>query len=254
MSCVKPVMDFRRIDVAGPLNVRETDFFFEVPEFITLPSDEERSPRKLPPSLKVVRSSSYALSGNCNVTYYIVARIWRCDKLVCRTSREIIVIPTTEIPPPLEPEDLKADFELTATSSLGSFWSPSKSLTVTASSSEPRPLVFPTNQGEYGSTEVLLDFKARGISIENEDVVGPHLTNCNITITPEAITYFLGHENESVMSMEEARQSPFAVLKRSIFTKEKRHVHLTGWKRKCRKITCKVQAALCNPKITDSCC
>lgn len=227
------------MSVEGFLNIwHDTGFFFDIPESITLPSDDECLPHKLPPSISIVKSTPCTATGNCDVVYYVEARILRLGQLVCHAFREIIVMPAAEIPPPLDPDDLKKEFQLTATSSMGSFWNPTKGATIVASSREPRPLVFPTNEGEYGSTEVLLDFKTQCASDEDGEMTDHQLTECDVMITLEAVTYFLEHEQESVMSMAEALQSPFAVLKRTAFKTEKRHVHLKRW-RKGREIACK---------------
>lgn len=240
MSCVKLAADFERVEVEGSLNKgHQTDFFFDVPEFITLPSDKESIPQKLPPSITIVKYPPCTVGGNCDVSYHIQARILSGDTMVSHASREIIIMPTTEIPPPLEPEDLQKEFQLTAASSLGSFWHPTKNFTVVVSSMEPRPLVFPANKGEYGSTEVPLNFKTWGISDKNDEMIGPQLADCEVSMTLEAVTYFLEHEQESVMSMTEAQQSPCTVLKKTTFKTEKRKVHLVGW-RKTREIVCKL--------------
>jgi hypothetical protein len=244
MSCVKLASDFRRFALGGSLRIGyETDFFFDIPEFITLPSDDACMPHELPPSIRVIKSSTCAVAGNCDVTYFIEARILRHRDLVSLGSREIIVMPATEIPPPLEPGDLKREFQLRAASSIASLWNPTNGVTVVVSSTEPRPLVLPANKGEYGSTEVLLNFKTQGIVNENGDLIGPQLTDCDVMITLEAVTYFLAHEQESVMSMVEALESPFTVLKRTTFKTEKRHVNLTGWTRG-REIACKFLATI----------
>lgn len=104
---------------------------------------------------------------------------------------------------------------------------------------EPRPLVFPVNKDEHGSTEMLLNFKTWGISDKHGEMRGPQLTDCEVMITLEAVTYFLEHEQESVMSVNEAQQSPCTVLKKTTFKTEVRRVHLLGW-RKSREIVCRL--------------
>jgi hypothetical protein len=86
--------------------------------------------------------------------------------------------------------------------------------------------VFPANKDEYGSTEVLLNFKTRGMLDENGELIDPQLSDCEFMITLEAVTYFLGHEQESVMSVAEALQSPLAVLKKTTYKKRRRKMQL----------------------------
>jgi hypothetical protein len=232
MSCVKLATDFRRSHCTGSVSMgHETNFFFDLPEFVTVPSDEAFLPRRLPPSISVSKCDPHAVGGNCDVAYFVEARILTGDKLVCYSSREILVLPATEIPPPLDPADLKNEFRMAASSELGSFWSSTRSTTILVSSTEPRPLVFPTAKGEYGSTAVILNFRTRGSYPESERNAGPQLTDCEVVITLEAITYFLEQERQSMMSIDEALKSQQTVLKKTTFKTEKRHIHLRKWKK-----------------------
>jgi hypothetical protein len=261
MSCVKTVSDFQQIALEGTSHVaHQTGFFFNIPESIMLPSYEKNMPQNLPPSIRVQKPVVYAeqenyrsaVSGNCDVSYHIEARALMRGQLVCHTSREIIVIPVADIPPPLEPEDLKREYLLAAASSPRSFWKPNKSATVVISCMEPRPLVFPTNEEDFGSTEVLLNFKTRGELNENSEMTGPQLEDLEVLITLEAITYFLEHEQESVMSVAEVLQSPTAVLKKTRYKTKNRKMHLAGWS-KGREIACKYSITiLLKPYVTDA--
>lgn len=218
MSCVKLATDFRQICLHNSLNIgNEVEFFFEIPRFAMIPSDEALSSQKLPPSVRVIKSSPCEITGSCDVKYCIEARVLRGDKVVAHTCREIIVLPTSEIPPPTDPRDLKDDFRLMTSSSLGSFWNSAKSLTLVLSTAEPRPVVYRIEKGEYGSTEVALNFKTRAALEDIESVLGGYLTSCDVTVNLEAITYFLEHEQDSVMSIAEALKSPSTVLKKSTF-------------------------------------
>ncbi|KIM99900.1 hypothetical protein OIDMADRAFT_55793 [Oidiodendron maius Zn] len=237
MSCVKVTADFQEIDVGDSLDTwYKTDFFFNIPEFLALPSDEECSRYKLPPSIRVMKSARHMASGNCDVIYNIEARVLRLEKQVCSSSREVIIIPATRIPPPLDPESLQKEYQLAAEWTLGSPWSSKKSITVLASSMEPPPLVFPTNKGEYGSTKALLNLKTRAITGKDMELMGYRLSECEAVINLEAVTYFLGREEESVMSVAEALQSPLVVLKKTAYKKERRKIQLGAW-RKSSKIT-----------------
>jgi hypothetical protein len=49
------VTDFQQIDLGdSPYMGQKVNFFFNVPEFLTLPSDEQRLQYKLPPSIRVI--------------------------------------------------------------------------------------------------------------------------------------------------------------------------------------------------------
>jgi hypothetical protein len=247
MSCAKTVSDFQQIALEGTSHVaHQTSFFFNIPESIMLPSYEKNMPQNLPPSLRVRKpvvcaeqgNNRTTVSGNCDVSYHIEARALMRGQLVCHTSREIIVIPLTGIPPPVEPGDLKREYLLAAASSPRSCWRPNKSATVVISCIEPRPLVFPTNEEDCGSTEVQLNFRTRGELNENSGMIGPQLEDFEILITLEAITYFLEREQQSVMSVAEVLQSPTAVLKKTRYKTKSWKMHLTGWT-KGREIACK---------------
>jgi hypothetical protein len=62
---------------------------------------------------------------------------------------------------------------------------------------------------------------------ENGELIDPQLPDCEVMITLEAVTYFLGHKQEFVMSVAEALQSPLAVLKKTTYKKGRRKVQLT---------------------------
>jgi hypothetical protein len=252
MSCVKKAAEFKRVRLKESLTTAyQIDYFFEIPESITLPSENKCLPSKLPPSIRVVKSALYTVSGICDIVYYIEARVMKHAKLVSYAIRDIIIIPTAEIPPPVDPGDFKKEFQLANASSFGSFWNSTSNVTVVASSMEPRPLVFPVNKGEYGSTELLLDFKTQSGLDGDGEIMGSQLTACEVTITLEAVTYFLTHQQESVMSMDEALQSLVTVLKRTTFKTEKRYVPLTEWQ-KGRVIVCELIPAIPSLEKTDS--
>jgi hypothetical protein len=243
MSYVKIADDFKQLPSEGASNTtHQASFFFDVPEHITVPSFEKVFTHQLPPSIRVVKTASStefpencraAIAGHCDITYHIEARISRRGKVVCYTRREIILMPTTETPPPLDPGDLKHDYRLLTALSLGSFWKPKKTISITVSSKEPRPVVFPYLKGEWasGNTEVLLDFKARKTFDDEDSFLEPPVTECELMITLEAITYFLEHETDQVLSIAETRRCPCAILKRKRFKTQKRKVKLEGWKR-----------------------
>lgn len=242
MSCVKVPDDFKTVPLEGYNAVTQgIEFFFDIPKSITVPTYEEQLINQLPPSIRVVKTTQSAqlpehcratIASHCDVTYHVEARIFREGKVVCEMRREIIVIPTTETPPPLEPEDLKYEYRLFATSCLGTFWKP-KSTSITVSSKEPRPLVFPSSKGYCAAmnTEVLLSFRARKMCDGGETFLEPPVTECEVKVTLEAITYFLQHEKEHVMSIAETQRSPCAILKRKRFKTQTRNLKLVGWKR-----------------------
>ena len=245
MSCVKIPQDFQR--VLGETSFAATyraEFFFDIPESITVPSYERHTGEQLPPSIRVVKTPSStempehchtAIAGNCDVTYHIEARMLRGNKVVGDIRREIIVMPSSEMPPPLDPEDLQKEYRLYAASSIGSFWNSKRSVAVTILSKEPRPLVFPVVKGECapGSTEVSLNFRAQKMYDMDfeQDLPEPPFTECEAMATLEAITYFVGCEKEWTMSVAETRTCPSAILKRKRFKPQKRKLKLAGWKR-----------------------
>jgi hypothetical protein len=249
MSYVKVAEDFQRLNTGTSQTItHQVDFFFDIPESIPLPSHENETLQKLPPSIRVLKSTlqdarenySSAAMSSCDVSYHIEARIFRCGRRVCEVNREILIMPVTEIPPPLEPEDFKGEFQLVATSSLKSHLNPKKSITVKVSSSEPPPLVFPTKEGEMGSTKLLLYFRTGVILSEwsERTVLESQIANCEVSVALDATTYFLANEQASAMSVAEAIQSPLVVIKNTRFEEEKRKLNLKGWKR-VRERACK---------------
>lgn len=152
-------------------------------------------------------------------------------RAVFDASREIIVMPAMEIPPPLEPADLQKEYQLFATSSIGPFWKPKKSIVLTVSSMEPPPPVFPAVNGgcSTASTGLFLEFKTRKIVDCEERFFEPPLTECEVLLTLEATTYFLDHEKDWMMSASETEQRPRTVLKKTRFRTQKRKLKLAGW-------------------------
>lgn len=245
MSCVRVADDFQQLCLEEQCaTTRWTDFFFDMPDFITVPTYEKGREHQLPPSIRVVKAvhstelpyyNRGVVAGNCDVIYHIEAKILKANKVVGVTQREIIVMPCTEPPPPLDTEDLLKEYQLHAASSMGSFWNPKKRIAVTVLSKEPRPVILPTTKGQSPptSTEVLLNFTTQKIC--DGDVEGvqlePPFTECEVVVTLEAITYFVEHEKARVMSVTEAENCPFTILKRRQFKPQTRKLKLTGWER-----------------------
>jgi hypothetical protein len=138
-----------------------------------------------------------------------------------------------ETPPPLDPEDLQYEYLLSARSSLRSFWKAKNSLAVSVSSKEPPPVVFPSLKGHCGAigTKLLFDFKARQMYDMAASLVEPPVTECEVMVTLEAITYFLEQEKERVLSITETQKDSRVLLKRSTFKTRKRKLKLEGWTR-----------------------
>lgn len=252
MSCVKVANEFQRIDVGNPHTVAyQTRFFFDIPDFTTLPSYRNSTPQRLPPSIRVVKSdfistateklhNGSSLASTCDVTYRIISRVFAAGRLKCDASREIILMPVEDIPPPLEPEDFGKEYRLVTATSLRPSWRSRKSVTVIISSIEPRPLIFPNRKDGCESTEVLLYLKTGGLldgSSERAFIEG-QLTDCEIRINLEAVTYFSGQEQKVSMSMAEALQSPSVVLKKTKYTPNRKKLRLERW-RKGREVACK---------------
>jgi hypothetical protein len=237
MSCVKTAEDFQQISEDSGGVIYRAGFFFDIPKSITMPSYDKDMMHKLPPSIRVVKKTSPellkhpsdAVVGQCDIIYRIKARMSIGGRVVCDTSREIVVMPATEIPPPLEPGHLRKEYQLFASSSIGPFWKPKNSTIITVSSQEPRPLVFSAMNGSCSSTEFLLEFKTQNFVGCKESPVEPQLTECEVLLTLKATTYFLDYEKEWMMSLAEAEKHPRVVLKKTRFKTQKRKLKLAGW-------------------------
>jgi hypothetical protein len=185
--------------------------------------------QELPPSIRVVQStskkSSIAGCGRtpmvCDVAYFIEIRLFLKGRAVCEATREIMVMPVAETPPPIDPEDLRNEYCLFASSPLGISWRRRHCLMVSVASLEPQSLLFNSASAkEYlSSTELLLTFSVRQMLADNDSwyFAKPEITNCDITITLEATTYFLPQEEQSVLSVSEARDRQYSVVKMSKF-------------------------------------
>jgi hypothetical protein len=253
MSCVKVANEFQRVDVGNPHTLKyQTEFFFNIPGSTTLPSLYGNSiAQRLPPSIRVVKSdfisaattethngSSHA--STCDITYKIVARVFLGGRLKCNTTREIILMPVEDIPPPLEPEDFGKEYRLVAATSLRLSWRSRKRVTVVISSVEPQPLIFPSCKEGCESTEVLLHFKTRGLLDGSNEraFVEAQLTDCEVRINLEAVTFFSGHEQKAAISIVEALKSPAVVLKKTRYTPNRTKLRLGKWS-KGQEIACK---------------
>jgi hypothetical protein len=245
MSCIKVADDFQQFSPDEQCSTTcWTTFFFCVPEFITVPSYEKGRKQQLPPSIRVVKTVSSpelpdysrgVVTGSCDVIYRIEARVLKNNKVIGATQREIIVMPCIEPPPPLDIEDLRKEYQLYAASSMGPFWNPRKRISVAILSKEPRPIVFPTTKGECLSTgtDVLLNFRTQMMCNEDmgEGLFEPPFAECEVMVTLEAITYFVEHEKDLMMSVAEIKKCFFAILKTTRFRPQKRKMKLAGWKR-----------------------
>ena len=262
MSYIKVAGDFQQISTdASHTAIYRTSFFFDIPEFILPPSSEDSSRQSLPPSMHVEKSisdrtrKSYSTTNTsiCDISYHIEARVLTCGRQACSTSREVIILPASDIPAPLAPEDLKGEYQLFSSSSLGWLRKGQKSATVVVSSAEPRPLVLPSKEGDIGSTELFLDFKTRVKSNANNDaaILATQLSECEVSITLNAVTYFSARKLTSVMSVAEAMQSPLVILKPTKYEMGKRKLQLKEWRRG-REIACKYLDQSISPAFNDS--
>jgi len=255
MSCVRKAEDFHQEAIEGSnLVTSQSRFFFDMPESMMLPSlfngtNPKATFHQLPPSIRVVKEDSKEwrlagqspIAGVCDVTYYIEALFSLKGKAGCEVRREIIVMPVAEQPPPMEPEDLNKEYQLFSSSTLGTFWRRKKAMTISISSLEPRPLVFggSKRKSRIPGTQLQLKFSTRRLLSSNsmENFAQPQIADCELTITLEATTYFLEHEEDSVMSFAEARKSPFAVVKTARFNMQRRKFRMLNWKRGA-EVTC----------------
>jgi hypothetical protein len=262
MSCIKVAEDFQQISAdASHTVIHRTSFFFDIPESISLPSSENSFKQNLPPSMRVEKSisdgfwksHSTTASSICDISYHIEARVFTRGRQACTTCREVIILPASDIPAPLAPEDFKGEYQLFSSSSLGSFFKGQKDATVVVSSAEPRPLVLPSREGEIRSTELFLDFKTRLKSNVNSDASGlfTQLSECEVSITLNAITYFSARKQTLVISVAEAMQSPLVVLKTTKYGMGKRKLQLKEWKRS-REIACISLDQFISPAIYGS--
>jgi hypothetical protein len=243
MSCVKVEEDFREVYIEGSHNlVHRASFFFDIPQSITMPTYEKHLTHHLPPSIRVIKKAHSteipehpgATTGSCDVIYYIQAQLHKDRHVIFDTSREILLMPVSERPPPLDLTYFKWEYELFASSSIESFWKARRSSTISVSLEEPRPIVFPTAKGvvDTMATEVSLHFVTRQVCGLGEGLSKPPITDCEVTVALEAITYFLEHEKEWMMSAAEARRCPSAIMKKDRFKARKRKLKLTEWKRR----------------------
>jgi hypothetical protein len=254
MSCVKSRKDFKQTSTKRSM-ASQCSFCFEIPGSITLPlvfngMDIKSGSQQLPPSIRIIQpalkkssvSSHRSTPRVCDVAYYIEARLFLKGHLVCEASREIILMPVAVMPPPIEPGDLKNEYRLFTSSELGISWRRKHGLMVSISSSEPRPLSFsiPSAKDEILSTELVLAFSARPMLSDNEteNLARPEVTECNLAITLEATTYFLRREEESVLSVVEARDTPFSVVKTAKFKSQRMKIRLLNWDR-AKSTTCR---------------
>ncbi|KAH8803673.1 hypothetical protein F5884DRAFT_861989 [Xylogone sp. PMI_703] len=237
MSCVKVAEDFQQIVAEVPHTVMtQTSFFFNIPEYMSIPSDRTGIQQTLPPSMRILKPNQFIAWDNfangsvnsCDVSYYIRARVFRNGRQVYESSREIIIMPVTDLPPPLDPEDFKGEFRLLATWPLKSPTKQRENITLTISAEEPQPIIFPTSEGETGSTDVFLNFETGMLSMKSDEktYVESQLTYCEVSITLNAITYFSTLEQSSAMSIEEVTRSPSVVSKKTKYKTDKRKMHL----------------------------
>ena len=206
--------------------------------------------QQLPPSIRIVEAmsnksliASQSLTpGVCDVAYYIDARFFLKGHVVRETTREIMVMPVTETPPPIDPGDLRNEYRLLASSPIGISWRRRRPLTVSISSSEPLPLNFEASRAkeDLPLTELLITFSARHLPSEGDSTVlaQPEITECDLTITIEATTYFLRNEEHSVLSISEAFDTPFSVVKTTKFKPQRLRVRFLNWE-KAKEPSCK---------------
>jgi hypothetical protein len=258
MSVVKVAQDFQGSSVQnGGAVTSQSEFYFEMPETKMLPSlfnraETEDGFQSLPPSIRIVEASSKkrraagqsTTLGICDITYYIEARLFLKGRMTCDASREIIVMPVTETPPPIEPEDLRNEYRLFASSPMGISWRRRHDMTISISSLEPRPLIFEASKQTdvVPSTHLLLRFSTQQILTgdASEELTKPEIANCDLTITLEATTYFLQYEEHSVLSFAEAQNTPFSVVKTARFKTQRQNFRLLDWKRSS-DVNCKFQ-------------
>jgi hypothetical protein len=258
MSAVKVAKDFQVSSVQkGRVVTSQSQFCFEMPETKMLPSlfngaETEGGFHSLPPSIRIVEAVSNkwraagqsTTSGVCDVAYYIEARLFLKSRVICDASREIIVMPVAETPPPIEPEDLRNEYRLFASSPMGVSWRRKHAMTISMSTLEPQPLIFGDSKmtDVVPSTELLLRFSARQMLAGDalEELTKPEITDCDLTIILEATTYFLQREENSVLSFAEAQNTPLSVVKTARFKTQKQKFRSLNWRRS-KEVNCEFQ-------------
>lgn len=243
MSCVKTLEDFQeKSSDDSNLVSNESKFFFDIPEYVTLPSLHRKETKDafqpLPPSMRVLKKTSNEWlvgkrSGVCDITYHVEARFFLNGRSVDEWRREILVMPVAEAPPPIEPEDLKREYTLAAAMSLGPFWKRKRGAVLIGSSVEPQPFVIQatTRKSLIPGTDLPLNFNTRTV-LDSRIKAGfsePQLTTCEIIITMEATTFFQENEQDSVISLAEARDNQLAVTKTTTFAPQIRKMSLGHW-------------------------
>lgn len=243
MSYVKDLRDFQqRASDETTIVLNETNFFFDIPEYITLPcqvrTESKDILQPLPPSIRIAKNSSKEWlvqnqSGQCDVTYHIQARFLLNGRWAAEWRREILVMPALEVPPPWEPENLKREYTLSATSQLGSLWKRKRAMTISALSFEPRPLVLQatTRKSLIPGTDLDFNFTTRTVLDSRIDVQysTPQFTTCEIVITMQAMMFFQDHELDEVTALSEGQESQPAVLRTTTFQHETRKMGLGRW-------------------------
>lgn len=257
MSCVRKLEDFCEKSSDDPnLVANEASFFFDIPEYATLPSlrgqEMENAFRPLPPSIRVLRKSSREWldgksSGVCDVTYHVEARFYLDGQAIDQWRREILVMPVMEAPPPMSSEDLMHEYTFKAAVSLGPFWKRKKRTILIGSSIEPQPFMIHATKRKslIPGTDIPLNFTTRMVLDRGFEIISPEpqITECEVIITMEAMTFFQEEEQETVMSLAEARDNDLAVLKTTTFAPQIRKMSLGQW-HKTGETTCKLPFCL----------
>lgn len=237
MLCVIVAESFQQIATGASHTIlNQASFFFNIPEHISIPSDQTGVAQNLPPSMRVLQYHQHVAAGifskeamnSCDISYHLRARGFRGGRQVCQTRQEVIIMPVTDLPPPLAPEDFKGEFQLLATWQLKPHLKQKENIQLTVSSLEPRPIVFPVSERETGSTDVLLYFETGMLAkkIDEKAYVETHLRDCRVSITLNATTYFLAQEQLPVMSTAELVQSSSAFFKKTKYKMKRRKMQL----------------------------
>jgi hypothetical protein len=239
MSCVKEIGDFQQMAPNIPHTVcSQSSFFFYIPELITLPSTQDidckEAAQPLPPSIRVAKKPSIEwltnkTTGVCDVMYHIEACFFKSGRAVSGTRREIILFPILEMPPPMNFEDLKADYILSSMTTFGNFWKRNSGTVISGSSAEPQPFAMHIMEGQnlVTGTDLMLNFSSKTSCAAS----APQFTTCEIILTLESTTYFQEHEQKSVMSVEEVQNKQLTILKTARFQPQTCRMRLEHWKR-----------------------
>jgi hypothetical protein len=240
-----------------------TDFYFDIPNSVTVPTSECKSPsagqslQLLPPSLrlrKVIRNqsefnyghSSHVVdntSGAGEVLYQVSARLIFQGRPIAKTSREILLIPIVEPSPPLDIGDFAGEYQVAASASVTTISKMKSWGELLVTTVEPEPLMLSLeNSAALSVSKVLLKFlfQQHISDVARTPSAGPDLLECEVVTNLEATTYFSMAEQPYALSSKEAARSPLVAQETTLSRPQVHKIRLVPWK--------EIQGAACKSK------